>query len=104
MSGPEDGDQARPLSSRPRVEAFTEFFFGWLDSIPRPKGFPPTGPIKVPPSTPEQLKARLAVGGRQICSPEEVLRGVLQVLSRGVDHLIYSSPTLPLHQELGPQL
>src|SRR5438876_361875 len=95
----EDGDQARHLYSKARVEAFTEFFFGWLDSIPRPKGFPPTGPIKVPPSTPEDLKAGLAMGGRQIGSPEEIVRVIQMYEALGVDQLIYAPLTLTLDQK-----
>ena len=32
----EDGDQARHLYAGAKVEAFTQVFFQWLDSIPRP--------------------------------------------------------------------
>src|SRR5439155_823683 len=76
----------------------TEFFFGWLDSIPRPKGFPREGPIKVPPSTPEELKAGLAVGGRQIGAPEEIVRVIEMYEALGVDQLIYAPLTLTLDQ------
>src|SRR5437899_2418700 len=93
-----DGDRARQLYSKARVEAFTEFFFGWLDSIPRPKGFPREGPIKVPPSTPEELKAGLAVGGRQIGAPEEIVRVIEMYEALGVDQLIYAPLTLTLDQ------
>ncbi|HTD26209.1 MAG TPA: hypothetical protein VK649_04510, partial [Candidatus Elarobacter sp.] len=93
-----DGDRARHLYSKARVEAFTEFFFGWLDSIPRPKGFPREGPIKVPPSTPEELKAGLAVGGRQIGAPEEIVRVIEMYEALGVDQLIYAPLTLTLDQ------
>ena len=34
-----DGDQARHLYAGAKVEAFTQYFFNWLDSIPRPHGF-----------------------------------------------------------------
>src|SRR5207247_679870 len=94
-----DGDRARHLYSKARVEAFTEFFFGWRDSIPRPKGFPREGPIKVPPSTPEELKAGLAVGGRQIGAPEEIVRVIEMYEALGVDQLIYAPLTLTLDQQ-----
>src|SRR5919108_75872 len=48
------------LSDGSRVEFFTQVFFGWLDSIPRPKGFPKEGPVpKLPPPTPAELKKGL---------------------------------------------
>ena len=94
-----DGDKARALYSKARVEAFTEYFFGWLDSIPRPKGMPPTGPVKVPPITPEQLKAGLAAGGRQIGAPEEIVEVIRMYEAIGVDQLIYAPLTLTLEQK-----
>ena len=94
-----DGDEARHLYAKARVEAFTEFFFGWLDSIPRPKGMPEKGPVKVPPSTPEQLKAGLAVGGRQIGSPEEIVEVIRMYEALGVDQLIYAPLTLTMDQK-----
>ena len=94
-----DGDRARHLYAGAKVEAFTEYFFGWLDSIPRPKGLPPTGPIKLPPSTPEQLKDGLAVGGRQVGSPEEIIEVIKMYDALGVDQLIYAPLTLTLDQK-----
>jgi alkanesulfonate monooxygenase SsuD/methylene tetrahydromethanopterin reductase-like flavin-dependent oxidoreductase (luciferase family) len=94
-----DGDEARHLYAKARVEAFTEFFFGWLDSIPRPKGMPEKGPVKVPPSTPEQLKAGLAVGGRQIGSPQEIIEVIRMYEAIGVDQLIYAPLTLTMDQK-----
>ena len=68
-----DGDEARAsLLARRRSGTFTELFFNWLDSIPRPKGLPPTGPVPpLPDPTPEQLKAGLA--GRR--PPDRLARG-----------------------------
>jgi len=96
----EDGDEARRLYADAKVERFTEFFFQWLDSIPRPKGLPATGPVgPLPGTTPEQLKAGLAVGGRQIGSPEEIIKVVKMYEDIGVDQLIYAPLTLTLDQK-----
>ncbi|HLY38985.1 MAG TPA: LLM class flavin-dependent oxidoreductase [Candidatus Binatia bacterium] len=96
----EDGDKARHLYAGARVEFFTQVFFQWLDSIPRPKGFPKEGPIpKLPPTTPEQLKAGLAVGGRQIGTPEEIIEVIQMYEAIGVDQLIYAPLTLTLDQK-----
>ena len=96
----EDGDEARHLYAGARVERFTEYFFNWLDSIPRPKGMPEKGPISgIPPTTPEQLKAGLAGGGRQIGSPEEIIKVIKMYEEIGVDQLIYAPLTLTLDQK-----
>ena len=96
----DDGDRARWLYSKARVEAFTEYFFGWLDSIPRPPGMPKEGPVgKLPAATPEELKAGLAVGGRQVGAPEEVVDVVRMYEALGVDQLIYAPLTLTMDQQ-----
>jgi alkanesulfonate monooxygenase SsuD/methylene tetrahydromethanopterin reductase-like flavin-dependent oxidoreductase (luciferase family) len=96
----EDGDEARHLYSKAKVGAFTGYFFKWLDSIPRPKGLPPTGPIPpLPDPTPADLKAGLAVGGRQIGSPDEIARVIDMYVELGVDQLIYAPLTLTLEQK-----
>jgi alkanesulfonate monooxygenase SsuD/methylene tetrahydromethanopterin reductase-like flavin-dependent oxidoreductase (luciferase family) len=95
-----DGDKARDLYSKARVELFTQVFFQWLDSIPRPKGLPPTGPVpKLPPATPQQLKDGLKVGGRQIGAPEEIVEVIKMYEAIGVDQLIYAPLTLTLDQK-----
>jgi len=96
----EDGDEARRLYADAKVERFTEYFFSWLDSIPRPKGLPKEGPVgPLPPTTPEQLQAGLAAGGRQIGSPEEIIKVIKMYEDIGVDQLIYAPLTLTLEQK-----
>jgi len=95
----EDGDEARHLFANARVDAFLEYFFGWLDSIPRPTGMPKDGPVKVAPTTPEQLKAGLGTGGRQVGSPEEIIEVIKMYEALGVDQLIYAPLSLTLDQK-----
>src|SRR3989442_1002014 len=95
-----DGDEARHLYANSKVEFFTQVFFGWLDSIPRPKGMPKEGPVpKLPPPTPADLKAGLAGGGRQIGSPEEITEVIRMYEAIGVDQLIYAPLTLTQDQK-----
>ncbi|MGH7895910.1 MAG: LLM class flavin-dependent oxidoreductase, partial [Candidatus Binatia bacterium] len=95
-----DGDEARRLFSQAKVGYFTSWFFRWLDSIPRPKGMPPApAPITVPDPTPEQMKAGLTTGGRQIGSPEEIISVIRMYEELGVDQLIYAPLTLTLDQK-----
>jgi alkanesulfonate monooxygenase SsuD/methylene tetrahydromethanopterin reductase-like flavin-dependent oxidoreductase (luciferase family) len=96
----EDGDKARHLYSQAKVEKFTEYFFSWLDSIPRPKGLPKEGPITgIPASTPADLKKGLEGGGRQVGSPEEITEVIRMYEAIGVDQLIYAPLTLTLDQK-----
>src|SRR5262249_10266638 len=91
----EDGDRARHLYSQARVEKFTEYFSTWLDSIPRPKGMPSQGRVSgLPQATPADLKAGLAIGGRQVGSPAEIIEVIRMFEALGVDQLIYAPLTL----------
>jgi len=96
----EDGDEARHLYAHAKVERFTEYFFKWLDSIPRPHGMPKEGPIgPLPQTTAAELQAGLAVGGRQIGSPEEIIKVIQMYEDIGADQLIYAPLTLTLEQK-----
>jgi alkanesulfonate monooxygenase SsuD/methylene tetrahydromethanopterin reductase-like flavin-dependent oxidoreductase (luciferase family) len=95
-----DGDEARALFCEARTEYFTQLFFGWLDSIPRPEGMPKEGPIpRLPKPTPAGLKAGLAGGGRQIGAPEEIVGVVEMYEAIGVDQLIYAPLTMTMDQK-----
>ena len=95
-----DGDHARRLFADAKVGYFTSWFFHWLDSIPRPKGMPPApAPVNVPDQTPEQMKAGLASGGRQVGSPEEIIPVIQMYEDIGCDSLIYAPLTLTCDQK-----
>jgi alkanesulfonate monooxygenase SsuD/methylene tetrahydromethanopterin reductase-like flavin-dependent oxidoreductase (luciferase family) len=96
----DDGDEARHLYANAKVERFTEYFFKWLDSIPRPQGMPKEGPVgPLPQATPAELQAGLAAGGRQIGSPEEIIKVIQMYEDIGADQLIYAPLTLTLEQK-----
>ncbi len=95
-----DGDEARALFCTARTEQFSQLFFTWLDSIPRPPQFPKEGPVPtLSPPTPAELKAGMAVGGRQIGAPEEIIDVVKMYEAIGVDQLIYSPLTMTMDQK-----
>lgn len=97
----EDGERARAIYTEAGTEKFTQVFFKWLDSIPRPKGFPATGPIPdLPKPTPESMKAGLAQGGRQIGDPDEISAVIQMYEDIGVDQLIYAPLTVKLDQRV----
>ena len=88
------------LFCKARTEYFSQLFFSWLDSIPRPQGFPKEGPVpKLPAPTAEELKNGLAGGGRQVGSPEEIIPVVKMYETIGVDQLIYSPLTMTMDQK-----
>jgi alkanesulfonate monooxygenase SsuD/methylene tetrahydromethanopterin reductase-like flavin-dependent oxidoreductase (luciferase family) len=60
---------------------------------------PAPAPITIPDATPEQLKAGLATGGRQIGSPEEIIPIIREYEALGVDQLIYAPLTLTIDQK-----
>lgn len=95
-----DGDEARSLYCGARTEYFSQLFFSWLDSIPRPPQFPKEGPVPpLPAPTVQELKAGLAGGGRQIGSPEEIIPVIRMYEAIGVDQLIYSPLTMTIDQK-----
>jgi alkanesulfonate monooxygenase SsuD/methylene tetrahydromethanopterin reductase-like flavin-dependent oxidoreductase (luciferase family) len=94
-----DGDEARYLLSKAKTERYTELFFQWLDSIPRPAGMAPSGPVRIPAPTPQQLAARLARGEALVGSPEEIVPVIRQWQEMGVDQLIFSPLTMAIDQK-----
>ena len=96
----EDGDEARHHFSKARTGQFLEYFFRWLDSVPRPPGLPPTGPVSVPDPTPEQLLQRTRAGGYMIGSPDEIAASIERYEEIGVDQLIYAPLTMVMDQKL----
>lgn len=94
-----DGDEARQIMSRSKTEDYTALFFQWLDSIPRPDGLPREGNIRLPAPTPEDFKARLANGGSQVGSPEELIPVIQRYVDLGVDQIIYSPLTMAMEQK-----
>jgi alkanesulfonate monooxygenase SsuD/methylene tetrahydromethanopterin reductase-like flavin-dependent oxidoreductase (luciferase family) len=95
-----DGDEARRIFSQSKVGYFTSWFFHWLDSIPRPKGMPPApAPVNIPDQTPEEMKAGLPSGGRQVGSPEEIIPVIKMYEEVGADSLIYAPLTLTCDQK-----
>lgn len=93
-----DGDEARWLLSKARTERYTELFFQWLDSIPRPAGVPSSGPVRLPAPTPLELRDRLARDEALVGSPEEIIPVIRRWQEMGVDQLIFSPLTMAMDQ------
>jgi alkanesulfonate monooxygenase SsuD/methylene tetrahydromethanopterin reductase-like flavin-dependent oxidoreductase (luciferase family) len=95
-----DGDEARHHFSKAKTGKFLEYFFKWLDSVPRPPGLPPTGPVAIPEATPAELLQRTRAGGYMIGSPEEIAASIRRYEELGVDQLIYAPLTMTMDQKL----
>lgn len=95
-----DGDEARRLYCGAKINDFTELFFHWLDTIPRPAGLPKEGPVKVPPPTPQSILDRMAEGGTAVGAPEEIAKVVQMFEDIGVDSLLYAPLTMTMDQKL----
>ena len=95
----EDGDEARHLFSKAKTGKFLEYFFRWLDSVPRPAGLPKTGPVTIPEPTPEMLAQRTKAGGYMIGAPDEIAASIQRYQDLGVDQLIYAPLTMVMDQK-----
>jgi hypothetical protein len=60
---------------------------------------PAPAPVNIPDQTPEQMKAGLANGGRQVGSPEEIIPVIQMYEDIGCDSLIYAPLTLTCDQK-----
>jgi alkanesulfonate monooxygenase SsuD/methylene tetrahydromethanopterin reductase-like flavin-dependent oxidoreductase (luciferase family) len=96
----EDGDEARHHFSKAKTGKFLEYFFKWLDSVPRPKGMPQSGPVSIPEPTVEALEQRTKAGGYMIGSPDEIATSIQRYEELGVDQLIYAPLTMVMDQRL----
>jgi len=67
--------------------------------VPRPKGMPPTGPVKIPEPTAEDLRQRVQAGNYAIGSPEEIIRVLRRYQEAGADQLIFSPLTVAMEQK-----
>lgn len=95
----DDGELARRLYCNARIDEFTELFFHWLDSIPRPAGLPKEGPVKVPPPTPAGVKERMARGYTAVGDPDEVAQVVGMLEAAGADSILYAPLTMAMDQK-----
>ena len=95
----DDGDEARHLFAQAKTGKFLEYFFKWLDSVPRPEGLPKTGPVSIPEPTVASLAERTAAGGYMIGSPDEIAASIQRYADLGVDQLIYAPLTMVMDQK-----
>lgn len=83
-----DGDEARRIFAANRASYHSGLVYRYLDSFPRPEGFP-VWPDLPPDATVDQLKA--AAGYVPIGDPDEVAAAVQRYADIGADQLTFSS-------------
>jgi alkanesulfonate monooxygenase SsuD/methylene tetrahydromethanopterin reductase-like flavin-dependent oxidoreductase (luciferase family) len=85
-----DGDRARRIFAANRSNYHTGLVFRYLDSFPRPDGFP-VWPDLPPDPTIEQLKAGANAAASCVGDPEEISRTIQRFIDVGADQLTFSS-------------
>jgi alkanesulfonate monooxygenase SsuD/methylene tetrahydromethanopterin reductase-like flavin-dependent oxidoreductase (luciferase family) len=93
----EDGQRAKRIATDMTTGYHTTQLFRYLDTFPRPAGFP-AWPAQVPEPTLEQVEASVERGLMAIGTPEEVERCVAKYEATGADQLVFGmlSTTMPI--------
>ena len=86
----EDGDRARQVFMNNRSNYHTGLVFKYLDSFPRPEGFP-VWPDLPPDPTMEELKAGANAAASCVGDPDEIARTIQKFIDIGADQLTFSS-------------
>ena len=85
-----DGDRARLLYTQNRMSYHTALVFKYLDSFPRPDGFP-VWPDLPPDPTVDELRAGTNAAASCVGNPDEIARTVQKFIDVGADQLTFSS-------------
>ena len=94
-----DGDRARHAMAANRASYHTGLVFRYLDSFPRPEGFP-VWPELPPDPTPDQLKAATRAGMACVGDPDEVSASLQKFVDIGADQLTFSSTVCDYDMDL----
>ncbi|MCE7883137.1 MAG: LLM class flavin-dependent oxidoreductase, partial [Actinobacteria bacterium ATB1] len=94
----EDRRDALELASVIGMSYYHSLVVRWLDSFPRPAGFP-VWPQVLPEPTPEQLEALIPTGSVIIGDPDDAKKGVEVWEELGIDQLVVSPLTTQISLE-----
>jgi alkanesulfonate monooxygenase SsuD/methylene tetrahydromethanopterin reductase-like flavin-dependent oxidoreductase (luciferase family) len=86
----EDGDRARRLFAANRSNYHSGLVYRYLDSFPRPEGFP-VWPDLPPSPTVEQLEGAAKAGVICVGDPDDISRTVQRYVDVGADQVTFSS-------------
>jgi alkanesulfonate monooxygenase SsuD/methylene tetrahydromethanopterin reductase-like flavin-dependent oxidoreductase (luciferase family) len=84
----EDGGRARDIFSDLDIGYYISLVFRYLDTFPRPPGFP-VWPDLVPDQTREQVDKQIASGDIAVGDPEEVSKAIQRFADIGADQLSF---------------
>jgi alkanesulfonate monooxygenase SsuD/methylene tetrahydromethanopterin reductase-like flavin-dependent oxidoreductase (luciferase family) len=85
-----DADRARRIVAANRSSYHTGLVFRYLDSFPRPDGFP-VWPDLPPDPTVEQMEVAAAAGNLCVGDPDDLSRTIQRFVDIGADQLTFSS-------------
>ncbi|MCB0996130.1 MAG: LLM class flavin-dependent oxidoreductase [Acidimicrobiales bacterium] len=85
-----DGDRARRMVAENRASYHTGLVFRYLDSFPRPDGFPVWPDLPPDPTVPE-LEAASKLGHTCVGDPDDLIRAIQNYVDIGADQLTFSS-------------
>jgi alkanesulfonate monooxygenase SsuD/methylene tetrahydromethanopterin reductase-like flavin-dependent oxidoreductase (luciferase family) len=86
----EDGDRARRVFAADRSNYHTGLVYRYLDSFPRPEGFP-VWPDLPPDPTLAELKAAADVGAICVGDPDDCARTIQRFTDIGADQLTFAA-------------
>ena len=86
----EDGDRARQVFATNNSKYHTGLVFKYLDSFPRPEGFP-VWPDLPPDPTMDELREGANAAASCVGDPDEISRTVQKFIDIGADQLTFSS-------------
>ena len=95
----QDGDKARQYVSTNRANYHTGLVFHYLDSFPKPEGFP-VWPDLLPDPTPAELKAGTEVGMACVGDPDEIAVSLQKFVDIGADQITFSSTVCDYDMDL----
>jgi alkanesulfonate monooxygenase SsuD/methylene tetrahydromethanopterin reductase-like flavin-dependent oxidoreductase (luciferase family) len=95
----EDGDRARQIFAANNSKYHTGLVFKYLDSFPRPEGFP-VWPDRIPEPSPEGVEKIAADGMAIIGDPDDCAKALRRWEDIGVDQLTFSPTTNTLPTEV----
>jgi len=84
----EDGGRARDIFSDLDIGYYISLVFRYLDTFPRPPGFP-VWPDLVPDQSREQINKQIASGDIAVGDPEEVSKAIQRFADIGADQLSF---------------
>jgi alkanesulfonate monooxygenase SsuD/methylene tetrahydromethanopterin reductase-like flavin-dependent oxidoreductase (luciferase family) len=84
----EDGGRARDIFSDLDIGYYISLVFRYLDTFPRPPGFP-VWPDLVPDQSREQIEKQIASGDIAVGDPEEVSKAIQRFVDIGADQLSF---------------